>query len=285
MRDGLERLLVTLTFASPQSVLTLASSASSATVASSQRALSKLGIALHDQLARAPEQASSAEWRETASLLRDAACELAAHKVTESDKTSHKCGDDDLHAEARTLIDSLLDTLARTDVELHAIAKLSRKRNGRIEERRATERCMIELGIIIGTASALDTDERAALLRSLRPVCRVTPTSERMLAILMLCRSFYSPAGHGGNRGRMRSSPMSGVMTKLLHRQQAVAQAVRATDVFEHMLANAPEHVRRHSRVLRASFALVDPALRAWLQVSCSHTGSTSRARRAYQPN
>ena len=146
------------------------------------------------------------DWANIATLLRDAACDFAEESVVFGESNEQQDAQRHHHMAAIQTCESLLDMTRSAVPELHAIAKLSAKRNGRLSSSRAAERCLAELGLLIGTFAALEAgDERAALLDAVRPVSQHTPTAARLRSLLVLCRGFHSPgfgSSHGWRKGK-----------------------------------------------------------------------------------
>ena len=138
---------------------------------------------------------------------------------------------------------------------LRAVARFSLKRNGDLLARRdACERTLVELSLLIGTYAVLTTRERDSLLASVRPLVRKLPTrqagvshtcvfrplvthtlpnlidhtpsispslpnEQRVPALLVLCRGFFSP-GFGGVGGWRAAD------ATVLQRQRRAAEEV-----------------------------------------------------------
>ena len=99
--------------------------------------LSQLNVALHATLDRCAQPTATSHsagrpWLDTATLLRDAVCDLAAESAAGG-------GDHDgglQHEAASSLCASLLERCREAQPELYAVAKLSAKRNGNLEASR-----------------------------------------------------------------------------------------------------------------------------------------------------
>ena len=139
---------------------------------------------------------------------------------------------------------------------LRAVARFSLKRNGDLLARRdACERTLVELSLLIGTYAVLTARERDSLLASVRPLVRKLPTrqagvshtcvfrplvththfptslitrhpslhlfpnEQRVPALLVLCRGFFSP-GFGGVGGWRAAD------ATVLQRQRRAAEEV-----------------------------------------------------------
>ena len=217
--------------------------------------LDKLRQNLQQQVERvAAEGGDDADgWFETASLMRDAASDLAASDLAQGDHL----------AVARDLISTLVAESSRIP-RLHALTKLAAKKNGNLALRRSCERCVAELGILVGTCAALSPTEREELICAARPISQTAPTAARLRAMFVLCRGFFTPGSgkgaHGWRRGR-------GTVHQLLVAAAANGSmpTFSTSKAFDATLAAASEPIRQHSRVLRAAFSLLDRPLQLWL--------------------
>ena len=117
-------------------------------------AISSLGAALHQSLSAAPSSPAEANgsWLRLATLLCDGVYELAA----EAEAAAAAGADADeppseALVAARELCSGLLERLAAEAPALYAVAKFSAKRNEALGSRRGVERCLAELGLLLGT--------------------------------------------------------------------------------------------------------------------------------------
>ena len=173
-------------------------------------AISELGAALDQSLSTPPSSPAEANgnWLSLATLLCNGVYELAAEAEAEARADEAEADEPPSSftvqpsalIEARQLCSSLLDRLAAEAPALYAVAKFSAKRNEALGSRRGVERCLVELGLLLGTAASLTPDEAVPLLATLRPVTRTAASSRRAGAYLVLCRGFSSP-GAGPSRG------------------------------------------------------------------------------------
>ena len=110
-----------------------------------------------------PAVAGAKQWASVAADLQDAASALAEEPALYGDSVSGE--HPRLHMSTVDLIGSVLDTAKSASPDLYAVAKLSAKRNGKLSSSRAASRCLVELGLLLGTYSALEPGaERSALL-------------------------------------------------------------------------------------------------------------------------
>jgi hypothetical protein len=160
-------------------------------------AISELGAALHRSLGAAPSSPAEANgsWLRLATLLCDGVYELAAEAEAEAaaDADANEPASEEALVAARELCSGLLERLAIEAPALYAVAKFSAKRNEALGSRRGVERCLAELGLLLGTSAALTPEEAEPLLGTLRPVTRTAASSRRVAAYLVLCRGFSSP--------------------------------------------------------------------------------------------
>ena len=179
-------------------------------------AISELGAALHQSLSAAPSSPAEANgsWLRLATLLCDGVYELAAEAAAEADADADSAEppSEEALVEARELCSGLLERLAAEAPALYAVAKFSAKRNEALGSRRGVERCLAELGLLLGTSAALTPEEVEPLLATLRPVTRTAASSRRVAAYLVLCRGFSSPGA--GKSGGWRKG--SGTVQQLL---------------------------------------------------------------------
>jgi len=233
--------------------------------------IAELGDALHECAAPTPRAAADQNqlWWRCATLLSDALSELAAEGATQTDRQ----GQLDLELEAaldggfgppstgaaldevRQLCVDVLDRLKRESPSVYAVAKFSLKRNEALRTRRGVERCLAELGLLLGTVGALDKAEAEELLRSARPLTRSVSTSGRIGSLLVLCRGFWSP-GVGASRGWRRGD---GTVQQLLSGWAAPEPTL------DQLLASQPEEMQRHSQLLRATVPFLHVPLQVWL--------------------
>ena len=220
-------------------------------------AISELGAALHQSLSAAPSSPAEANgsWLRLATLLCDGVYELAAEAAAEADADADSAEppSEEALVEARELCSGLLERLAAEAPALYAVAKFSAKRNEALGSRRGVERCLAELGLLLGTSAALTPEEVEPLLATLRPVTRTAASSRRVAAYLVLCRGFSSPGA--GKSGGWRKG--SGTV------QQLLREAPRPPSL-ESQLEVRPE-LRAHSRALRATLPFLETPLRLWL--------------------
>ena len=218
-------------------------------IASSPLSTTPLAAALTSAL-HAPRPLNAKEWHGLANALRDSACDLAAQ--AEFDYQSETCA-------------AVLDEIKASEPELFAVAKLSAKRNGDFQtDRRACERCLAELGLIVSTYAALEAGaERQALLNALRPIAQTVPTAMRLRTLLVVGRGFHTPGAgptaHGWRSGK-------GTVQQLVSRVSGADGTTPAVAALDAWLASAPEDVRQHSKALRAVLPLIDPPLQLWLR-------------------
>ena len=122
-------------------------------------AISELGAALHQSLSAAPSSPAEANgsWLRLATLLCDGVYELAAEAAAEADADADSAEppSEEALVEARELCSGLLERLAAEAPALYAVAKFSAKRNEALGSRRGVERCLAELGLLLGTSAAL----------------------------------------------------------------------------------------------------------------------------------
>ncbi|KAL1518805.1 hypothetical protein AB1Y20_003085 [Prymnesium parvum] len=162
-----------------------------------------------------------------------------------------------LVAEATAMCVSLVDQLRDERPSWLAVAKLSLKRNGDLSSRRACERCVAELGLLLGTLRVLDEREALSLLDAVRPLAQCVPTAYRVPALLVVCRGFYSPGvAHMWRRGA------ASVHQRLCGWDAVAPRAAAAAiaPLLERNRAAAP-----HSRRLRAAHAVLHRPLQLWL--------------------
>ena len=194
-----------------------------------------------------------AQWLSRSTALRDDACELAREAADSAEPAERP-----LLCKAQRHREALLTTMKSASPELYAVAKHSTKRNGDLGEYRGSERCLIELELLSTTYAALAPgSERDDFLSAVRPIARAAPTSERLRWLLVVCRGYHSP-GYGSAHGWRRGQ-------HTVHQFLASGVPPPAHAALEPRLAAASEEVRRHSRSVRAAFAVLDPALRLWL--------------------
>lgn len=190
------------------------------------------------------KEEAAALWTAIATNLRDTACTLGV-------ESAGSLPTDDVAA----LCDDVLE-MARRDDGLYAVAKFSAKRNGlsaavsRGDEaaaRRASERCLAELGLLISSHAVLSDVERAQLLDSVRPLTQTVPTAQRVAALLVVCRGFFSPgagSAHGWRTG-------GGTIQQLLAGWEDEAPAAARARL--EPLLESREEARRRSLRLRAT--------------------------------
>ena len=154
---------------------------------------------------------------------------------------------------ARELCSGLLERLAAEAPGLYAVAKFSAKRNEALGSRRGVERCLAELGLLLGTSAALTPEEAEPLLATLRPVTRTAASSRRVAAYLVLCRGFSSP-GAGPSRGWRTGGGTVQQLLKEMPRPPSL----------ESQLEAQPE-LREQSQALRATLPFLETPLRLWL--------------------
>ena len=163
-------------------------------------AISELGAALHQSLSAAPSSPAEANgsWLRLATLLCDGVYELAAEAeaAAAAGADADEPPSEEALVEARELCSGLLERLAAEAPALYAVAKFSAKRNEALGSRRGVERCLAELGLLLGTSAALTPEEAGPLLATLRPVTRTVASSRRVAAYLVLCRGFSSPGAN-----------------------------------------------------------------------------------------
>ena len=223
----------------------------------------KLGLSLHDHLARTAGAVTAKEWTETAELLRDSCCELAAASAS-AEGSSTLLHSRAPHACARRIAESLVASTSEDHPELHAVAKLSIKRNGNLAtSARACERCLAELGVLMGTYAVLSPTERARLLSAARPISQTTPTGARLRSLIVLCRGFHTPGFGSGPHGWRIGK---GTCQQLLAARTDSTTPCTADTALETALRSAPESLRRHSRLLRSSLPLLQTPLWLWLE-------------------
>ena len=224
-----------------------------------------------------PEVIGAKQWTSTATELMDAASLLAEEASAFGDSSELDGTKKQALSAAVGTISALLDSAKNVAPELYAVAKLSAKRNGKLTSSRAAERCLVECGLLVGTYAALEAgEERAALLDAARPLSQTMPTAARLRALLVLCRGFHSPgfgsSSHGWRKGK------GTVHQQLASAASSAAAAVRheagmsggdasgaASAALEARLRGAPQHISRHSKLLRGSLPLIDAPLRLWL--------------------
>ena len=118
-------------------------------------AISELGAALHQSLSAAPSSPAEANgsWLRLATLLCDGVYELAAEAEAEAaaEADADEPPSEEALVEARELCSGLLERLAAEAPALYAVAKFSAKRNEALGSRRGVERCLAELGLLLGT--------------------------------------------------------------------------------------------------------------------------------------
>ena len=227
-----------------------------------------LGTALQ-QAVQQRECLSPRQWSTVANQLRDVACDLADEGTTDAQAR---------HDAAQRLCSDLLETIKTAEPDLYAVAKLAAKRNGRSlqSDRRACERCVAELGLLVGTYASLEVgDERRALLDALRPVSQTVRTSTRLRTLLVLSRGYgtpgASPTASGWRRGKGTVQQLLAERARAPPAEQpatgtgGVGLPADAAAALDEWLAAAPDELRPHSRQLRAALALIDPPLQLWL--------------------
>ena len=223
----------------------------------------KLGLSLHGHLARTAGAVTAKEWTETAELLRDSCCELAAASAS-AEGSSTLLHSRAPHACARRIAESLVASTSEDHPELHAVAKLSLKRNGNLATSvRACERCLAELGVLMGTYAVLSPAERARLLSAARPISQTTPTGARLRSLVVLCRGFHTPGFGSGPHGWRIGK---GTCQQLLAARIDSTPPSTAETALETALRSAPESLRQHSRLLRSSLPLLQTPLWLWLE-------------------
>eukprot|EP00966_Prymnesium_polylepis_P192446 4460468-Prymnesium_polylepis.1 len=219
---------------------------------------------LHHSLRVGPSKGASDVkwWLGVATLARDSAEELAA----EADDADAAAAQSKLHV-AQQLCGNLLEQLReeRDEGELAqsasilAVAKLSRKRNGDLSDRRACERCLAELALLLGSLRVLEPPEQAALLDDVRPLAQTVTTAQRLPALLVVCRGFHSPgfgSAHNWRRG-------SATVHQRLAGWADVAPRAAASSI--EPLLRAEPRAAAHSVRLRAAHALLHTPLQVWL--------------------
>ena len=228
--------------------------------------ITELGDALRECATPPPVPRAAADqnqlWWKCATLLSDALSELAAEGASQADRTEHMGtqatpppSEADALDEARQVCVDVLERLKCEAPSTYAVAKFSSKRNEALRTRRGVERCLAELGLLVGTVCALDEAEAEQLLRSARPLARSVSTSGRVGSLLVLCRGFSSP-GVGASRGWRRGG---GTVQQLLSGWEAPEAPL------DELLRSQPEGMQRHSQLLRATVPFLHVPLQVWL--------------------
>ena len=220
-------------------------------------AVSELGLALHESLSHPPSaKEANSRWLQLATLLCDGVCELAAEAAVAAEADAGPPAEEVLMA-ARELCSSVLERLAAESPAVYAVAKFSAKRNEGLRSRRGVERCLAELGLLLGTHAVLTSDEAEELLDELRPLTRTAASSARVAAFLVLCRGFGSPGA--GSRGGWRTG--RGTVQQLL---AGAAPPPPLAEALEQEWLRRPG-LREHSRAMRATLPFLETPLRLWL--------------------